>query len=48
MKYLISISLVVTADDEEEAAELAQEDIGRRWWSEFEIREVDEEWIQLN
>lgn len=30
MKYLISISLVVTADDEEEAAELAQEDIGRR------------------
>lgn len=40
-KYLVQISVVVTADDEEEAAELAQEKIGRGRWSDHDIREIE-------
>lgn len=40
-KYLVTISVVVTADDESEAAEFAQEKIGRGRWTDFDINEVE-------
>jgi nitrogen regulatory protein PII-like uncharacterized protein len=41
-KYLVMISVVVTADTKEEAAELAQEKIGRGRWTDFDIKVIDE------
>jgi hypothetical protein len=41
--YLVSISVVVTAEDQEEAAELAQEKIGRGRWTDFDIKEIEKQ-----
>jgi hypothetical protein len=40
--YLVNISVVVTANDKDEAGELAQEKIGRGRWTDFDIKEVKE------
>lgn len=37
-KYLVNISVVVTAISEDEACELAQEKIGRGGWQDYNVK----------